>query len=87
MTVSIIAPDRNVYSGEAVAITVPSVNGSFTALENHAPIVSLLEKGVIYVQEKDGSEKLSFNIKGGFVEISDNTATACVEIDEQIQEN
>ncbi|MCQ2360793.1 MAG: F0F1 ATP synthase subunit epsilon [Paludibacteraceae bacterium] len=81
MQVSIIAPDKSVYSGSAYSVTVPSVQGSFTALENHAPIVSILEKGVISVQEKEGGEKLSFNIKGGFVEISDNVATACIELD------
>lgn len=83
MQVSIIAPDKSVYNGEAISITVPSVKGNFTALENHAPIVSLLDKGVILVQENAEAERLSFKIKGGFVEISDNVATVCVEIDEQ----
>ncbi|MCQ2350573.1 MAG: F0F1 ATP synthase subunit epsilon [Paludibacteraceae bacterium] len=79
MKVSIIAPDGSIFSGDAVAVTLPSVNGSFTALENHAPIVSLLEKGQILVQESSDSEKKAFDIKGGFVEISDNVVTACVE--------
>lgn len=83
MKVSILAPDKQIYSGEATAVTVPSVKGSFTALENHAPIVSLLEKGVIVVEEKASSEKKSFNITGGFVEISDNVVTACVERHEE----
>jgi len=83
MQVSIIAPDRSVYSGKAVSITLPSVNGSFTALENHAPIVSLLEKGEIFVQESADAEKISFSIKGGLVEICDNVATACIEIDDK----
>lgn len=80
MKVSIIAPDKKIFSGEATAVTLPSVNGSFTALENHAPIVSLLEKGVILVQTKESAEKQSFSIKSGFVEISDNVVTACVEL-------
>ena len=83
MKVAILAPDREIYSGEATAVTVPSVQGSFTALENHAPIVSLLEKGSIIIEEKDSEEKKSFNVAGGFVEISDNVVTACVETNEE----
>ncbi|HPG55823.1 MAG: F0F1 ATP synthase subunit epsilon [Paludibacteraceae bacterium] len=80
MNVSIVAPNKTLYSGKAVAITVPGKNGSFTALENHAPIVSILDKGTISVQAKAESEKVLFEIKSGFVEIHDNIVTICVEV-------
>ncbi|MDY6374151.1 MAG: hypothetical protein SPK91_07075 [Bacteroidales bacterium] len=83
MKVAILAPEKQIFTGEAVAVTIPSVKGSFTALENHAPIVSLLEKGEILVETNDSKEKLSFPVSGGFVEISDNIVTACVECDEK----
>lgn len=83
MKVAILAPDKQIYSGEAIAVTIPSAKGSFTALENHAPIVSLLEKGEILVEISGSDEKLSFQVSGGFVEISDNIVTACVECDEK----
>ncbi|MCQ2369715.1 MAG: F0F1 ATP synthase subunit epsilon [Paludibacteraceae bacterium] len=80
MKISILAPDKKIFTGEATAITLPSVNGSFTALENHAPIVSLLDKGQILVQTSENGEKQAFDIQGGFVEISDNSVTACIEV-------
>ncbi|MBR4483520.1 MAG: F0F1 ATP synthase subunit epsilon [Paludibacteraceae bacterium] len=83
MKVAILAPEKQIFTGEAVAVTVPSVNGSFTALENHAPIVSLLEKGEILVETSDSEEKLRFPVSGGFVEISDNGVTACVDQNEK----
>lgn len=83
MKVAILAPEKQIYTGEAVAVTIPSVKGRFTALENHAPIVSLLEKGVIIVETGASEDKLSFPVSGGFVEISDNEVTACVEQDEK----
>lgn len=83
MKVAILAPEKQIFKGEAVAVTIPSVNGSFTALENHAPIVSLLEKGEILVETSESQEKLKFPVSSGFVEISDNVVTACVEQDEK----
>lgn len=77
MKVEIIAPEKSLFSGEASLVTVPSTQGPFTMLENHAPIVAILEKGKVVI-ETNGNRK-EFEINGGFCEQHDNTVIICVE--------
>ena len=65
------------FSSEASSVTVPSTQGPFTMLENHAPIVAILEKGKVVVETK--GERKEFEIEGGFCEQHDNTVIICVE--------
>lgn len=74
----IIAPDRLVYEGEVESVTLPGTVGSFTVLNNHAPIISSLENGKIAYKDVSGITELA--IKSGFAEVSDNTLSACVEL-------
>lgn len=74
----IIAPDRLVYEGEVESVTLPGTLGSFTVLNNHAPIISSLENGKIAYKDVSGITELA--IKSGFAEVSDNTLSVCVEL-------
>ena len=44
MHLEIVSPEATLYSGEATSVTLPGVDGGFQILDNHAPIVALLEK-------------------------------------------
>lgn len=50
MYLEIVSPEAPLFSGEVTLVTVPGVNGEFQMLQNHAPIVSLLQKGDVKVQ-------------------------------------
>lgn len=77
MQVEIISPEEKIFQGEADAVTLPGKKGSFTILNHHAPIISLLTKGNIIL--KDNENENSFSIEGGFIELSNNKVTICVE--------
>lgn len=79
MKVEIISPNGTLYSGEASSVTVPSMMGPFTLLEHHAAIVSVLEAGMVSLNDDKG-ESQDFAIKGGFVENHNNQLTICVEL-------
>ena len=49
MKVKIIKPDAVVYEGEVKLIQLPGIDGLFEILNNHAPIISALQKGKIRV--------------------------------------
>lgn len=51
--------------------------GNFEILDNHAPIISVLQKGIVEYATKDGKEQL--NVSGGFVEVQKNEVSLCVE--------
>jgi F-type H+-transporting ATPase subunit epsilon len=46
MILEIVSPEAKLFKGEVTSVTVPGVDGSFQILNNHAPIVSILEKGI-----------------------------------------
>jgi F-type H+-transporting ATPase subunit epsilon len=77
MNVSILSPLKSLFQGEATSVNLPGKVGAFTILENHAPIVSTLDKGVITITNKD--EVSEIEIVSGFVEVHDNEVTICVE--------
>lgn len=74
----IISPEKKIYSGDATLASFPGAKSPFTVLHGHAPLISALERGnVRWVAE---NVENSIQVSGGFVEIKDNTVTACVEI-------
>jgi len=74
----IIAPDRLVFEGEVESVTLPGTLGSFTVLNNHAPIISSLDMGKITYKDADGATDIA--VKSGFAEVKDNILSVCVEI-------
>ena len=54
MYLEIVSPEATLYSGEVKSVTVPGVNGEFQMLENHAPIVSLLQAGYVKIDGQGG---------------------------------
>jgi len=71
MELQIITPDNKVFDGEVKLVQVPGSKGSFQILNNHAPIISTLEKGDVKII--DGDNKTSFiSIGGGVIEVKYN---------------
>ena len=61
MYLEIVTPEATLFSGEVNSVSVPGLHGSFEMLNNHAPVVSLLQEGVVIL--------LGVNIKEGFSEL------------------
>ena len=73
MEVQIITPDSTLFNGEATLVVVPGIDGQIGILNNHAPLVSSLVKGVVKVKYNDKEDL--FDIPGGVVEVSLNKIT------------
>ena len=69
----IVSPERIEFTGEVESVKVPGAQGNFEILTDHAPIISILTKGVV---EYDGQQ---LPILGGFVEVQKNHVSLCVE--------
>lgn len=76
LQVKIITPDNTLFEGEASSVTLPGTNGSFQILNGHAPLVSSLGTGSVRVEST--SNKKDFEIKGGIVEVLNNTVMVLV---------
>ncbi|WP_310991462.1 FoF1 ATP synthase subunit delta/epsilon [Aequorivita marina] len=84
MYLEIVTPEASLVSGEVESVTVPGVNGEFQMLNNHAAIVSVLQKGKVKFRgnptiaegfekkftQEDGRWMLP--ISGGTVECNNN---------------
>ncbi|MEO1515953.1 MAG: ATP synthase F1 subunit epsilon [Bacteroidota bacterium] len=78
MNITILTPDKEVFTGQITSVKVPGINGQFEILNNHAPIVSALGEGSVRVM-KEGGESLSFSIVSGFIEVLKNEVSLLVQ--------
>ena len=76
LKLKIVSPEKVEFTGEVESVKVPGTMGNFEILNNHAPIISTLQKGIV---EYDGQQ---LAILGGFVEVQKNEVSLCVEINE-----
>jgi F-type H+-transporting ATPase subunit epsilon len=77
MKLEIISPEKIIYTGEAISVTLPGLLGSFTILDRHAPIISALDKGKLTYNT--GKETVELTVDGGFVEAKKNIVSVCVD--------
>lgn len=70
MHLEIITPDKKLFDGDVSIVTFPGADGSFQVLNNHAPLISLLNAGLVVYKTKD--QKQQVNITGGVVEVLKN---------------
>jgi F-type H+-transporting ATPase subunit epsilon len=78
LQLKIVSPEKVEYDGAADRILVPGTMGQFEILNDHAPIISTLQKGTVEYVNKEG--KTSLEIQGGFVEVQKNKVSLCVEL-------
>ncbi len=91
MHLEIITPEQILLSQDVDAVTLPGSTGEFQILDNHAPIVSTLDKGFIKLDKnvsinedlksffEERQDKLTYTIKGGVVECKDNKVIVLVD--------
>lgn len=78
MFLEIITPDKTLFKGKILRVKIPGKSGSFEILKNHAPIISLLEKGTIRVIDED-KRTHKFKVEGGVVENKGNKIVVLLE--------
>jgi F-type H+-transporting ATPase subunit epsilon len=71
MKIEIITPDKKVFEGDIKSIRVPGKKGSFQVLKDHAPIISTLDNGPVFVVDQEGAETV-YHINGGVIEVKQN---------------
>jgi len=73
LKLKIVSPEKIEFTGEVESVKVPGSQGNFEILNDHAPIISSLQKGVV---EYDGQQ---LEVLGGFVSVQKNEVSICVE--------
>jgi F-type H+-transporting ATPase subunit epsilon len=74
---SLVAPERELYSGEVDQVIAPGVEGQFGVLAGHAPFMTTLAEGDVTVL--DGSTRRVFAVRGGFADVTPAGLTILAE--------
>lgn len=77
MTLEIISAHEVTFTGEVSSVTLPGELGQFTVLKDHAPLISVLVKGIVKYTDASGAQG-SFDIAGGLADVNDNVISVCV---------
>jgi len=80
----IISQDRVVFQDDVDIVVVPGAEGVMGILPHHAPLLSLLQMGIITVR-KQGHEEY-FTVSGGVVEVAGNQVTVLANAAENVDE-
>ena len=71
MQLDILTPGKKVFSGDVISSTLPGVEGQFQILNNHAPIISILQAGNLKYRTAATGEQV-IKVTGGLVEVNGN---------------
>jgi len=71
MKLEILTPEKKLFDNEVQSVQVPGKSGSFEMLNNHMPIVSSLNKGIIKITDTKNQQE-EIKISSGVVEMKNN---------------
>ena len=77
MHLEIYTPEKKLFDGEVKSAIFPGTDGSFQILNDHAPLISSLKKGIVVYADKKSEYEVE--ITGGVVEVLNNKVTVLAE--------
>jgi len=78
LTVSVISPEALLFEGSTDEVQAPAFDGMLGILTGHAPMMTLLGKGVLRIGS-GGDAVRQFNVEGGFLQVVDNQVRVVTE--------
>ena len=85
LKVDIVSAEGMVYSEEGVdRLIVPGVEGELGVLTLHAPLLTMIQPGVLRIVK--GDDEVEMAITGGFIEVRDNRVTILADAAERAGE-
>ena len=81
----LVSPDHLLFSDAVESVVVPSVEGEFTMLADHAPLVTALRNGGV-ILVNGASESKQFAVFGGVAEVTNMSLTVLAEHTTPLQE-
>ena len=82
LKIRVITPDKIVWNTPAEEVVLPSTTGQLGILDNHAPLITALEIGVLRVKLENNWKPMI--LLGGFAEVENNEVTILVNGVEEV---
>ena len=77
MRVTLIAPDRSLFNGDATSVVAPAYDGLVGVLPGHAPFLTVLGTGSLTIAHAAASSR--FTVEGGFLQVVGDTVRVVAE--------
>ena len=77
LKVSVISPERVLFEGEVRSVIAPAFDGEVGILSQHAPMMTLLGRGVLRLEGSAGEQR--FAVEGGFLQVADDEVRVVTE--------
>ena len=81
LKVSVISPEQTLFDGEAESVVAPAYDGEVGILSHHAPMMTLLGKGILRLGGAGGER---FAVDGGFLQVADDHVRVVTEKAERV---
>lgn len=78
MKAFIISPERVLFEGQVTSVVAPAYDGEVGILPRHAPMVTLLGRGVMRLEGVENGGR-RFDISGGFLQVADDVVRIVTE--------
>ena len=78
LKVSVISPERTLFEGEVESLVAPAFDGEVGILTDHAPMMTLLGRGVLRLGGGAAAGQ-RFVVEGGFLQVLDNHVRVVTE--------
>ena len=80
----IVSQDRVVFQGDVEIVVLPGVEGVMGILPHHAPVLTVLQYGVVTVRTKE--DENHFTVAGGIAEVLPEQVTILADASENVAE-
>lgn len=77
MRFELVSPEKRLAAIDARSAQIPGMEGDFTAMPQHAPLVSTLRPGLVTVVSAEGETQ--YFVTGGFAEVTGEATTVLAE--------
>jgi F-type H+-transporting ATPase subunit epsilon len=74
----LVSPEKLLFSGEVEAVVVPGIEGQFTVMKDHAPVMTVLKAGIVEIDET-ATKKTRLFVRGGFADVANGGLTLLAE--------
>jgi F-type H+-transporting ATPase subunit epsilon len=74
----LFSPEGVVFAGEVESVVLPGVEGDMTILPGHAPLVTILNPGIVFARDAEGRGRRVF-CRGGVVDVTGSNVTILAE--------
>lgn len=74
----LVSPEKLLFSGEVDFVVAPGIDGQFTVLKDHAPVMTVLKAGVVTIAESASKTEKMF-VRGGFADVGAGGFTILAE--------